>query len=253
MFISTLSANRWSRLNKIRGKRVCFVYQGMCVCVQAQKKKGCWSGNSSSLHSLLYFKDLALAHIMNCAELFVSTRAELFDVHWCQFTAQAPSAMATSVGTMLQVQHGVEMCRTSTVRCSWFVFWIMYTWHRVHMCVCVLVCLFVSQCHMLYDSHLFPAETHCSMMSSPQRRAQKGKESKIGKLLYIYLHALSLRSPSKALCLPPELQWTTSHSRRASDSRLGVRGCNTYFNRCVLVWACAIFSVRTCPSNNSDQ
>ena len=56
-----------------------------------------------------------------------------------------------------------------------------------HVCVCVLVCLFVSQCHMLYDSHLFPAETHCSMMSSPQRRAQKGKESKIGKLLYIYM------------------------------------------------------------------
>lgn len=149
MFISTLSANRWSRLNKIRGKRVCFVYQGMCVCVQAQKKKGCWSGNSSSLHSLLYFKDLALAHIMNCAELFVSTRAELFDVHWCQFTAQAPSAMATSVGTMLQVQHGVEMCRTSTVRCSWFVFWIMYTWHRVHMCVCARVPLRVTVSHAL--------------------------------------------------------------------------------------------------------
>ena len=120
------------------------LYTRACVCVQAQKKKGCWSGNSSSLHSLLYFKDLALAHIMNCAELFVSTRAELFDVHWCQFTAQAPSAMATSVGTMLQVQHGVEMCRTSTVRCSWFVFWIMYTWHRVHMCVCVCC---ASSCH----------------------------------------------------------------------------------------------------------
>ena len=161
----------------------------------------------------------------------------------CGYNASSPARcrnVSNKYGTMLMV------CLLDNV----------YLASCAHVCVYV-VPLRVTVSHALRLSPVSgrnsPAETHCSMMSSPQRRAQKGKESKIGKLLYIYLHALSLRSPSKALCLPPELQWTTSHSRRASDSRLGVRGCNTYFNRCVLVWACAIFSVRTCPSNNSDQ
>lgn len=67
-------------------------------------------------------------------------------------------------------------------KCSWFVFWIMYTWHRVHMCVCARVPLRVTVSHAL---RLSPVS---------------GRNSLLNDVL-------------------------------TSDSRLGVRGCNTSVTR----------------------
>ena len=119
----------------------------------------------------------------------------------CGYNASSPARcrnVSNKYGTMLMV------CLLDNV----------YLASCGHVCVCARVPLRVTVSHALRLSPVSGRnsllndvlKTHCSMMSSPQRRAQKGKESKIGKLLYIYLHALSLRSPSKALCLPPELQ-----------------------------------------------